>query len=110
MSLFFLQFVTCKHVKSGDFSSSGMVSARLDCDGDYVGMADSESLNNIGLQVTMEAWIKVTAFPDRFMAMIFKGDERTSNLTKSDGMCQKLLLLGVRPSCEPICELSSSDL
>ena len=51
----------------------------LDGEGDYVEIADSESLNAINSQVTMEAWIKTTAFANQWMAIIFKGDERTSN-------------------------------
>ena len=53
----------------------------LDGDGDYVEIANSESLNAINSQVTMEAWIKPTAFPNTWIAMIFKGDERTANLS-----------------------------
>ena len=51
----------------------------LDGDGDYVEISDSESLNAINSQVTMEAWIKPTVFPNRWIAIIFKGDERTSD-------------------------------
>jgi len=51
----------------------------LDGDGDYVEMEDNEALNNIGLQVTMEAWIKATEFPNTWMPIIYKGDERTSD-------------------------------
>ncbi len=46
----------------------------LDGDGDYVEIADSESLNAINSQVTMEAWIKATAFPNQWMPIIYKGD------------------------------------
>ena len=53
----------------------------LDGDGDYVEIADSEALNNITSQVTMEAWIKATAFPNTWIAIIFKGDKRTANLS-----------------------------
>lgn len=51
----------------------------LDDDGDYVEIVDSESLNAINSQVTMEAWIKATSFPNQWIAIIYKGDERTSN-------------------------------
>jgi len=47
----------------------------LDGDGDYVEIADSEALNAINSQVTMEAWIKATAFPDVWMHIIYKGDK-----------------------------------
>ncbi len=48
-------------------------------DGDYVEMSDSEALNDIGSQVTMEAWIKPTAFPNEWIAIIHKADERVDN-------------------------------
>ena len=48
----------------------------LDGDGDYVEMADSETLNNINSQVTMEAWIKVTEFTDIWVHIIYKGDKQ----------------------------------
>jgi len=47
----------------------------LDGDGDYVEIEDSETLNNIGSQVTMEAWIKPTSFPNQWISIIFKADE-----------------------------------
>jgi len=46
----------------------------LDGDGDYVEIKDSESLNAINSQVTMEAWIKATAFPNQWMPLIYIGD------------------------------------
>ncbi|MHC4536787.1 MAG: two-component regulator propeller domain-containing protein, partial [Planctomycetota bacterium] len=49
----------------------------LDGDGDYVEIEDSEALNNITSQVTMEMWIKATSFPNQWIPIIFKGDERT---------------------------------
>jgi len=51
----------------------------LDGDGDYVEIKDSESLNAINSQVTMEAWIKPTSFPNQWITIIYKGDERTPN-------------------------------
>ena len=53
----------------------------LDDDGDYVEIADSESLNAINSQVTMEAWIKATAFTNKYMPIIYKGDEQTPNFS-----------------------------
>jgi len=47
----------------------------LDGDGDYVEVKDSKSLNAINSQVTMEAWIKPTAFPNQWMPIIYKGDK-----------------------------------
>ena len=56
------------------FAVNGVLS--LDGDGDYVEIADSESLNAINSQVTMEAWIKATAFPNTWMPIIYKGDKK----------------------------------
>ncbi|MFQ6042885.1 MAG: LamG domain-containing protein, partial [Candidatus Poribacteria bacterium] len=53
----------------------------LDGDGDYVEIKDSESLNPINSQVTMEAWIKATKFANDWMPIIYKGDERTPNFS-----------------------------
>ena len=56
----------------------------LDGDGDYedgftsvnhVEMKDSESLNAINSQVTIEAWIKAADFTNRWMPIIYKGDK-----------------------------------
>ena len=46
----------------------------LDGDGDFVEIADSDALNNLGSQVTMEAWIKPTAFSNVWMPILYKGD------------------------------------
>ena len=51
----------------------------LDGDGDYVEITNSENLNAINSQVTMEAWIKATAFPGQWMFIVYKGDKRVSN-------------------------------
>jgi len=51
----------------------------LDGDGDYVEIKDSESLNAINSQVTMEAWIKPTDFPKQWNFILFKGDKWISN-------------------------------
>ena len=53
----------------------------LDGDGDYVEIADSESLNAINSQVTLEAWIKVNMFTGEWTFFIHKGDEQTFNLS-----------------------------
>ena len=51
----------------------------LDGDGDYVEIAHSEALNAIGSQVTIEAWIKPTAFMNYWSLILFKGDEYAAN-------------------------------
>jgi len=51
----------------------------LDGDGDYVEITDSESLNAINSQVTMEAWIKATAFKKQWMPIIYNGDKHLPN-------------------------------
>ncbi len=65
----------------------------LDGNGSYVEINDSESLNNIVDQVTVSAWIKLTAFPEDYAPVISKTDARDSNFKnrsyfvnlKSDG-------------------------
>ena len=47
----------------------------LDGDGDYVEMMDSELLNDIGPQVTLELWIRPTGFPQQWISLISKVDE-----------------------------------
>ncbi len=51
----------------------------LDEDGDYVEIADSDALNNLSSQITVEAWIKPTALPNEWIPIFFKGDERVPN-------------------------------
>ena len=79
--LFFCFIVSVAHAQNHVLS--------LDGDGDYVELADSESLNAINSQVTMEAWIKATAFPNQWHFILFKGDKRTSNAceNRSYGLC-----------------------
>jgi len=55
----------------------------LDGDGDYVEMADSENLNAIDSQVTMEAWVKATMFPNRPMPIIYKGEKQSPSKNRS---------------------------
>jgi len=47
----------------------------LDGDGDYVEMENIEALNAISSQVTMEAWIRPTAFPEKWIHILYKGDK-----------------------------------
>ena len=47
----------------------------LDGDGDYVEMADSGILGNVGSQVTVEVWIKATEFADSWINIALKRDE-----------------------------------
>jgi len=51
----------------------------LDGDGDYVEITKNDGLNALASQVTMEAWIKPTAFTNKWMLFIYKGDKRTSD-------------------------------
>ena len=53
----------------------------LDGDSSFVEIGGTDSLNNITQQVTVSVWIKPTDFPNRYAPIIFKGDERTSNLS-----------------------------
>jgi hypothetical protein len=60
------------------FASNRILS--LDGDGDYVEMADSEILNDIGSQVTMEIWIRPEEYPGHiWIALIHKTDESAPN-------------------------------
>ena len=49
--------------------------------GSFVEIADSDALNNISQQVTVTAWIKPTDFPNRHTPILYKGDERTPNIS-----------------------------
>jgi hypothetical protein len=55
----------------------------LDLDGDfsYVETVDSDALNTINKQVTITAWIKATDFPNRYAPILYKGDERTPDIS-----------------------------
>lgn len=53
----------------------------LDGDGSYVEIVDSEIINNISDQVTISAWIKPTDFPNTCTTVLFKGNERTPDLS-----------------------------
>ena len=53
----------------------------LDGNSSFVEIGNSNILNNITQQATVSVWIKPTDFPNRYAPIIFKGDERTSNLS-----------------------------
>ena len=53
----------------------------LNGDSSFVEINGTDSLNNITQQVTVSLWIKPTDFPNRYAPIIFRGDERTSNLS-----------------------------
>lgn len=55
----------------------------LDGKGSYMEIANSESLNVINSQVTVEAWIKPTAFPKDYVPIIYKGDKPPSSTSAS---------------------------
>ena len=55
----------------------------------HVEVTDSESLNAINSQVTMEAWIKATEFiTNEWIAIIYKGDKRTSDFSNRSYVLQ----------------------
>ena len=60
-----------------------IVGTALDLDGNdsYVEIFDSDILNTINQQVTVLAWIKATEFPNRYSPIIYKGDERTPDIS-----------------------------
>ena len=59
----------------------------LSLEGGYVEIADSQKLNNIGSQVTIEAWVKVTEFTDQHMPIVYKGDTRVPDLPNVSFAC-----------------------
>ena len=53
----------------------------LDGNSSYVDIGGTDVLNNITQQATISVWIKPTDFSNRYMPIIFKGDERKSNFS-----------------------------
>jgi tetratricopeptide (TPR) repeat protein len=53
----------------------------LDGNSSFVEISNGNLLNNSTQQATISLWIKPTDFPNRYAPIIFKGDERTSNLS-----------------------------
>ncbi|MDE0315700.1 MAG: tetratricopeptide repeat protein [Candidatus Poribacteria bacterium] len=55
----------------------------LDLDGNfsYAETVDSDMLNTLSEQVTVSVWIKATDFPNRYAAIIYKGDRSTSDIS-----------------------------
>ena len=53
----------------------------LDGNASFVEIGGTEALNTVTQQATISVWIKPTDFPNRYAPIIFKGDERTSNLS-----------------------------
>ena len=47
----------------------------------FVEITDSAALNNINQQVTVTAWIKPTEYPNRYTPIVYKGDERTPEIS-----------------------------
>ena len=88
----------------------------LDGDGDYLEIADSAVLNNIGWQVTIEAWINVSEFTNTYIPIIYKGDRRPQGADRSQGRNRSYTLwltangavqLNVTPNGEPRIFMSS---
>ena len=50
-------------------------------DKSFVEVTDSDALNNISQQVTVTAWIKPTEYPNRYTPIVYKGDERTPEIS-----------------------------
>ena len=53
----------------------------LDGNSSFVEIGGTDILDNVTQQATISVWIKPTDFPNRYAPIIFKGDERTSNLS-----------------------------
>ena len=51
----------------------------LNGNGSFVEVAPSESLNSITDQVTVSAWIYPTSFPNNYVRIVFKSDEKRQN-------------------------------
>ena len=49
--------------------------------GSFVEITDSAALNNINQQVTVTTWIKPTEYPNRYTPILYKGDERTPEIS-----------------------------
>ena len=50
-------------------------------DKSFVEVTESDALNNISQQVTVTAWIKPTEYPNRYTPIVYKGDERTPEIS-----------------------------
>ena len=50
-------------------------------DKSFVEVTDSAALNDINRQVTVTAWIKPTEYPNRYTPIVYKGDERTPEIS-----------------------------
>ncbi len=57
------------------------IALQLDGNANYVEVENSDSLRRITRQATISFWMKPTAFPNRYAPIIYKGDERTSDLS-----------------------------
>ena len=53
----------------------------LDGNSSFVEIGGTDSLNAITQQATISVWIKPTDFPNRYVPIIFRGDEQTSNFS-----------------------------
>lgn len=56
------------------------IALNLSGNGSYAEIDDSITLNQISEQVTVSAWIKPTAYPNRYAPIIFKGDKRVPDI------------------------------
>ncbi len=67
-----------QRIKTGEVQNTAL---ELDGKDSYFEVGDSETLNNINKQITMTAWIKPTNYPKRYQPIIFKGDNRNSDVS-----------------------------
>lgn len=47
----------------------------------FVEITDSDLLNTLNQKVTVSAWIKPSAFPNRYASILYKGDKRTPDIS-----------------------------
>lgn len=52
----------------------------LDGNNSYVEIIDSNILNTINQKITVTAWIRPIAFPNKYVSIVYKGDKRTPEI------------------------------
>ena len=83
ISLYSITFAQNDIKNNIDENDNIIIDSALHLDGNnsYVEIIDSNILNTINQKITVTAWIRPIAFPNKYASIIYKGDKRTPEIS-----------------------------
>lgn len=82
ISLYSITFAQNDIKNNIDKNDNIIIDSALHLDGNnsYVEIIDSNILNTINQKITVTAWIRPIAFPNKYVSIVYKGDKRTPEI------------------------------